>query len=33
MQTIVQGKQVDAIIIDFYKAFDKIGHKRLTAKM
>ncbi len=33
MQTIAQGKQADAIIIDFSKAFDKVGHKRLAAKM
>ncbi len=33
MQNIVQGKQADAIILDFSKAFDKVGHKRLTAKM
>ncbi len=33
MQNIEQGKQADAIIIDFSKAFDKVGHKRLAAKM
>ncbi len=33
MQNIVQGKQADAIILDFSMAFDKVGHKRLAAKM
>ncbi len=33
MQNILQGKQADAIILDFSKAFDKVGHKRLAAKM
>ncbi len=33
MQKIVLGKQADAIIRDFYKAFDKVGHKRLAVKM
>ncbi len=33
MQTIVHGKQADAIICDFSKVFDKVGHKRLAAKM
>ncbi len=33
MQNIVQGKKADAIIFDFSKAFDKVSHKMLAAKM
>ena len=27
------GKQTDAIILDFTKAFDKVSHKRLCTKL
>ncbi len=27
------GKQTDILIMDFSKAFDKVGHERLLAKL
>ncbi len=32
-QRSCKAQQADAIILDFSKAFDKVGHKRLAAKM
>ena len=31
--TMQRGKQVDVLIMDFSKAFDKVGHKRLVRKL
>ena len=32
-QALKDGKQVDCILLDFAKAFDKVSHKRLAAKL
>jgi len=33
MQILNEGQQVDAILLDFSKAFDKVPHQRLLFKL
>ncbi len=33
LHSLTEGKQTDAIILDFSKAFDKVNHRKLVAKM
>ena len=33
LRCMAEGKQADAVILDFSKAFDKVGHQRLVSKM
>jgi hypothetical protein len=32
-KNLLEGKQVDAILLDFPKAFDKVPHERLLLKL
>ena len=32
-QVLDQGKQIDCILLDFAKAFDKVSHRSLLAKL
>jgi hypothetical protein len=32
-KNLSEGKQVDAILLDFSKAFDKVPHERLLLKL
>ncbi len=33
LASLTEGKQTDAVILDFSKAFDKVNHRKLVAKM
>ncbi len=33
LRSMADGKQTDAIILDFSKAFDKVSHRKLVAKI
>ncbi len=32
-RSMADGKETNAIILDFSKAFDKVSHRKLVAKM
>ena len=32
-KTLKEGKQMDLLVMDFFKAFDKVGHGRLHHKL